>query len=122
MTMAARIKSNVGGRLNSKILDMNGTTTVYVPSDSNLIYFNALGASTVTRLYCPPAERNRLVWFVNANNTGIVAVTLTNTNGASTEGTMDLGGSNVGLGPTDVIALFCRDDGTWIRATPVANN
>lgn len=103
----SRIRSIIGGDFERNTVA--AATTLGVPDDTNLIYLT--GTATVTSLTASKSTRNRIVYFIQ-NDSG--ATTFTNTDGATVEGTMDLGGSNVTLGQDDVLCLILRSNGTWL--------
>jgi len=108
MSFWSRAKSTLGGDRERNTL--TAAATLAVPDDTN--YVALTGTASVTSLTAGSQTRNRLVYFYQSDSG---STTFTNTDGASTAGTMDLGGSNVVLGQTDVLAVFLREDGTWVR-------
>lgn len=114
MSMSARIKSTAGGDTQNPTV--TSATTINVPSDTNFVVLS--GSETCTSLVAASHTRNRIVWFYSSSGSTV----LTNTDNATTAGTMDLGGSDITLGATDMICLLLRSDGTWVRATGVADN
>lgn len=115
-----RVKSIVGGDSMIAGKTIAAGTTINVPSDLNWV--NLTGTATVTSLTAAPQTRGRMVWFYQSDSG---TTTLTNSPGTTTAGQMDLGGpdpDNLILGPSDVVALYLRPNGTWIRATPKADN
>ena len=114
MGVMARLRSLAGGdRVDTTVAV---AATVNVPDSTNLVYLT--GTDTITSLLANPATRNRQVIFIQ-NDSG--TSTFQNTDGPTTSGTMDLGGSNVALGQNDVLTLFCRSDGTWVRVSSQNN-
>lgn len=114
MSLWGRLRSTAGGDTSNPTI--TSAATVFIPDDTNIVVLS--GTASVTSLQASPAARNRMVWFYSTSGTS----TLTNTNDAATAGQMDLGGSNIALGATDMISLWLRPNGTWVRATPVADN
>lgn len=114
MAFWGRTKSTVGG--DNTRTSLAAATTINVPDDSNLFYLT--GTATVTSLLSAKFIRNRIVEFVQSDSG---TTTFTNTNGATVEGTMDLGGSNIALAQDDVLRLLCRADGTWLRLSNTDN-
>lgn len=116
----SRLKSLVGGGTTFTTKTTAAATTLNVPDD--LSWVNLTGTATVTSLVAAAWMRGRMVWFYQSD-TG--TTTFTNSPGTTTANQMDLGGldvSNAILGPSDVLCLYLRADGTWIRVTPVTNN
>lgn len=114
MSMWSRLKSIAGGDRDFYTLAV--ATTTNVPSSSNL--FALTGTATVTSLLASANTRNRIVTFYQSDSG---ATTLTNTNGTSTAGQMDLGGSDIVLGQDDSVDLLLRPDGSWLRISSVSN-
>lgn len=111
----ARAKHWFGG--GSKPPTVASAATVYVPDHAGGVLFT--GAETITTLNAAVSTRgSRLVYFYSTNG----SVVLTNTDDTTTAGKMDLGGSNITLGATDMVVLYLRSDGVWIRATDECNN
>jgi len=70
------------------------------------------GVGTTNPVFNMPSwARGRMLWF---NNTGSQNVIFTNTDNTTTAGYMDLGGSNRTLGPSDVMCVYVRQDGSAI--------
>lgn len=97
-------------------LTVAAATTLSVPD--GLAWVNLTGTASVTSLTASLSARNRVVIFYQSD---AGATTFTNTNGASTAGTMDLGGSDVVLAATDVLCLFLRSNGSWVRVWSTDN-
>ena len=115
MSMSARIKSTAGGDTQNPTVASG--TTIFVPDETNFVSLS--GSATCTSLRAGNHTRNRLVWFMSASGSTV----LSDNHSAGVAGTMDLGGGgDITLGETDVICLLLRGDGTWLRATGVANN
>jgi hypothetical protein len=110
----SRTKSTAGGRFTRT--ELTSAATLNVPDDMNLVLLT--GTASVTALNAGLSTRNRIVTFVQ-HGTG--STTFTNTDGATAAGTMDLGGSNVVLGQTDILVLLLRANGTWLRITNTNN-
>ena len=113
MSMWTRLKSLVGG--NSVIYNKTvaAAATLNVPDD--LTWVPLTGTATVTALVASPYTRGRLCFFYQSD-TG--ATTFTNSTATTTANQMDLGAldpSNIVLSGTDVLCLYCRPDGSWVR-------
>ncbi len=120
MSMWSRVKSWAGGgRLYEYTINVadGGTGTMYLPDDSNVFTLvGPEGSVGISKIFASGATRNRKVYLYQKYDASITPETVfTNTDGASVEGEMDLGGSDVTLGATDVLALLLRPDGTWVR-------
>lgn len=74
--------------------------------------FIVLGSATITSLPVPAANVGTIVRFRGGASAGVV---FTNTDGATTPGQMDLGGSNITLGAGDYLELELIANGTWLR-------
>lgn len=107
MAIWSRLKSMAGGHGTLKTLA--SAATLYVPPDDNAYYLS--GSTTITSLSVPKYLYNRKVTFIGAAS---AAVVFTNTNTLATAGEMYLQGSNLTLNESDVLELFCQNDGTWI--------
>lgn len=107
MSMWSRIKSMLGGAV--ALRTVPSAATLPCPDDDNAFYVS--GSTTVTSLYTPSWIRNRMVTIIGAAS---ASVTFTNTNTLTTAGQMYLQGSDVVLNESDVLTLFCQNDGTWI--------
>jgi hypothetical protein len=117
MGIIARMKSVSGGRA-ATVIPVATTTTI--PDDSDNIFLT--GTATVTSLVANKMTHGRTVRLYQSDSG---TTTLTNSPGTTTAGQMDLGGldsSNLVLGPTDVIRLTLRVDGTWVRTSNPVNN
>jgi hypothetical protein len=120
MAIWSRLRGLVGGHGGIRDKTLASATTLTIPDD--LTWVNLTGTATVTSLLISSFTYGRMVWLYQSDSG---TTTLTNSPGTTTAGQMDLGGldpSNAVLGPTDVIQLYCRSDGTWIRVSPVTNN
>ena len=111
----ARAKHWFGG--GSQPPTIASAATVYVPDNAGSVILT--GAETITALNAAISTRGSRMLYLYSKDGNVV---LTNTDGTTTAGQMDLGGSNITLGATDMIILYLRVDGVWVRATPVANN
>lgn len=85
-------------------------TTVYVPD--GLAWINMTGTATITALQADVSSRGRLAYFYQSDSG---ATTFTNTDSTTTANQMDLGGSNITISATDVLVLYLRHDGVWVR-------
>ena len=104
----SRVKNAFGA--NSAINNtVAAATTVYVPDGLSVV--NLTGTATITSLQADIGSRGRLVHFIQSD-TG--ATTFTNTDSTTTANQMDLGGSNVVLGQTDVLTLYLQSNGVWL--------
>ncbi len=84
-------------------------TTTAVPDDvTNCLISGSVTITSLTAIVMP----GRVVVFEGATG---AAVVFTNTDDTTTSGQMDLGGSNVTLGASDILALKQRGDGSWVR-------
>lgn len=106
----SRIRDAAGSPHRGRSQDaITAGTTINLPDVGD--YFLVTNASaTCTSLLTPTIRPGRLVTLVgNANNT----VTMTDTSGAATRGTMDLGGSNRSFVQYSVITLRQNSTGGW---------
>lgn len=109
MSIPGRMKSLAGGNMDANSRrTIAAAATMQVPDFTNLVYVS--GTDTVTSLLAGDSTRNREVTFIGLSGT----TTFTNTDNATVEGTMDLGGSNRAVGTTDVLVLILKMDGTWL--------
>lgn len=102
----SRLRSIAGG--DTEYQTLVSATTTDVPDSSNVFLIS--GSATITSLTAATSTRGRIVYFISTGT-----VVFTNTNGASTAGTMDLGGANITLSDTDVLCLYLRSNGAWVR-------
>ena len=92
--------------------------TIVVPEEGSIFYVS--GTTAVTSLLCSKQMRGRSVTFVGTSNVGNV---FTNTDSATVEGTMDLGGNDVTLGPASILQLYCKpENGAWVMLDFQFNN
>lgn len=112
----ARIKDLFGSNGSSGAVTVAAATTVYVPDWMGWVPMT--GTATITTLNADISGRRRLVYFYQSDSG---ATTFTNTDGTTTAGKMDLGGSNVVLGQTDVLCLRLHSDGSWVRVFSTDN-
>lgn len=115
MSQAARAFSFAGGEQNT------GDTPVAasLQLSPNKSVFFLTGTATVTALNDEqPILPGRMVTLIQKD---AGTTTLTNTNGATAIGTMDLGGSNLALGQGDTCMLVQTETGSWLRVSS-ANN
>lgn len=113
MAIWDRLKGLVGGESNFLYRTVAAATSIYVPDDA--FHVRLTGTATVTSLNAAAFARGREVRFYQSD-TGVT--TFTNSPGTTTAGQMDLGSqdnSNIVLNSTDILALWLREDGTWIR-------
>ncbi len=124
MSVQARVNHLFGGA------DAPVTVSPVAVGSNNLINIPAVGswinltASAVTTLggtgtsplvpvFAMPAfSRNRLLFLYNNGSQDII---FTNNDNTTTNGYMDLGGSNVTLGATDLLCVYVRADGSAVR-------
>lgn len=119
MSVQARVNQMFGGSDAPATMSISGTVSdARVPDIAS--YVRITGASTpiISGLVVPSWSRGRLVIFENVGSTSIQ---FNNTNGAATANQMDLGGANIALAQDDILALFCRPNGTWIRVFSTDN-
>jgi hypothetical protein len=109
MSIGARIKS-LGGASWMDPLTLTSATAIVLPDDSNVFYVS--GTATCTSLKGRSgALFGRTLILIGTSGT----TTFTHTSGASTNGTMDLGGQNFPLGTDDTLVLTQKKDGSWRR-------
>lgn len=106
----SRIKDLFGAPGQRSGTTVAAATSVYVPDD--MAWVPLTGSATITELLADVSSRRRIVFFIQSDSGSTV---FTNTDGATTAGTMDLGGSDITLGQTDVLCLRLHIDGTWVR-------
>lgn len=119
MSVQARVNHLFGGTSTATTMTITGTmANVRIPDTASWI--RATGASTpvVSSLDAPAWSRNKLVIFENASSTSI---TFTNNASTTTAGQMDLGAADIALGQDDILALYCRPNGVWVRAFSTDN-
>lgn len=130
MSVQARVNQLLGAN------DLTVTVSPYVSGSNNQIDIPAIGswinvsatASTtlggtgtsplVPVFTMPSWSRGRMLWFYNSGSQNVV---FKNNDNTSTSGYMDLGGSDVTLGPTDVLCVYVRNDGSAIRVFSTDN-
>ena len=81
------------------------------PSHARIVF--TTGTATVTSIQKNKPTRPGQVLILIHETTG--AATYTNTDGAATKGSMDLGGSNLVIADSDVLVIQQRRNGSWIR-------
>jgi hypothetical protein len=86
---------------------LDAAATLVLPAGHDSFVMS--GTATVTDLQ--GGRNGRVVLFRGLSGT----TTFTNTNGTTTRGQMDLGGSNVALAADDILVLVGRSDGSWLR-------
>lgn len=119
MSVQARVNQLLGAN------DLTVTVSPYTSGSNNQIDIPAIGswinltATASTTLGAsgvvftmPSWSRGRMLWFYNSGSQNII---FTNTDSTTTAGYTDLGGSNITLGPTDVLCVYVRNDGAAIR-------
>lgn len=99
-------------------VELTATATT-VLNDRYSVFILDGATVTITSLVGNSILPGRRVTFLG--KTGASAITFTNTNGASAEGTMDLGGSNVTFAADDVLELIQKSDGSWRRVVSTDN-
>ena len=98
MSFWASVKQLYGGS-NKGIQTLASAATVVVPDDGTLFYIS--GTTAITSL------------LANTNIT-TTGPAFTNTDGTTTVGQMDLGGSDRTIAPTDVLVLMLMPNGSWL--------
>lgn len=117
MAFWSGVKQMFGGAQRG-IETLASAATVNVPEEGSVFYMS--GTTAITSLICPKTMRGRLVTFIGTSAVGNV---FTNTDGTTTEGQMELGGSDLTLGPTSVLQLYCKlSDGSWQLVNYRLNN
>lgn len=119
MSVQARVNNLFGGvdaPVTASPVAVSGNNLINIPAISSWINLTAsasttLGASGVI-FNMPTFSRNRLLFLYNNGSQNII---FTNTNNTTTNGYMDLGGADVTLGPTDLLCVYVRVDGSAIR-------
>lgn len=106
--MSGRVNSFFGQQY--ALTTIVSATTVDLPGD----VCNCLisGSATITTLNPPAILPGMTVIFEAVAG---AAPVFTNTDDTTTPGQMDLGGSNITLSASDVLALKLRSDGSWVR-------
>lgn len=110
MSWFPRAKDIFGGGTPARTVA--AAATLNVPDNAGYVYLT--GTDTVTSLVATPSSRGRMVIFQQATGDA-GTTTFTNTDNTTTANLMDLGGSNRALAATDVLALYLRQDGSWVR-------
>lgn len=119
MSVQARVNNLFGGSDAATALTVTGTTApLNVPATASWIRLTGASTPIVSTLTCPSFSRLRLVIFENTASTSIV---FTNNAGTTTANQMDLGTGDITLGQDDILALFCRPNGVWIRVFDTNN-
>lgn len=107
MSMWSRLKSLAGGH--GALRTLASAATLVIPDDDNAFYVS--GTTTITSITVTVSTRNRLLTFIGAASAG---VKFTNTNTLTTAGQIFLQGSDRTLNESDVLQLYCQNDGTLI--------
>ena len=119
MSVQARVNHLFGGTSTPTTMTITGTTAnARVPDTASWIRVTGASVPVVSSLDAPAWSRNKLVIFENASSTSI---TFTNNAGSTTANQMDLGSADVTLAQDDILALYCRPNGVWIRAWSTDN-
>lgn len=119
MSVGARVNHLFGGTQTPTTLTITGTmASVRIPDVASWIRVSGASTPIVSSLDAPSWSRNKLVIFENAASTSIV---FTNNAGTTTAGQMDLGSADITLGQDDILALYCRPNGVWVRAWSTDN-
>ena len=106
--LGSRIRSVTSGL--DRLPTIEASAVVSMPPDSNVAYVT--GSGTIERLIGHPVGAGRMVKLIGAAG---ASVTVANTDGATSDGAMDLGGSNVSLTAGRILSLIQRGDGGWER-------
>lgn len=101
---------SIHGGLGAFSNTLAAAATVNVPDGEDLFYLS--GTDTITALTASAATRGRIVTFIQGASG---STTFTNTDSTTTVNLMDLGGSDVVLGATDVLCLYLTSTGSWLR-------
>jgi hypothetical protein len=110
----ARLKNIFGGQ--AQDVTLAAAATLDVPDHAGFV--DLTGTATITALRAPAYSRRRVVFFRQSDSG---TTTFTNTDDTTTANEMDLGGSNVALGQTDVICLRLLSNGSWLRVFSTNN-
>lgn len=102
----SRLRSIAGG--DTEYQTLVSATTTNVPDSSNVFLIS--GTATITTLNAATSTRGRIVFFISTGT-----VVFQNTAGTSTAGKMDLGTGDITLSDTDVLCLYLRSNGAWVR-------
>lgn len=127
MSVQARVNEMFGGGGGSptSVTVSSASQIIAIPDTGAWIELSNTTAGSITIgasnavFSIPSWSRNRTLWLYGSGTQDIV---LTNTNGTTTAGYCDLGGSNITLGPTDVLCLRVRADGSLIRVMALTDN
>ena len=103
--------SNAGG-----LYTIPSASTVSLPDTGDV--FLVSGSTKIDLLYANPQTYGRMVMLIG--DSGGTAQ-LDNVNDAALVGQMDLGGSDLNVAAQDVVVLYCKMDGTWVRVSDVDN-
>ncbi len=114
-TFEARVKNMFGGDADG-VNSVTSAASVSVPDGTSVLYVG--GSTKIDFLYCNPSTRGRLLILVG-DTSGTAS--LDNVDGTTTDGQMDLGGSDVNVADSDVVVLLSRMDGTWVRVLSTDN-
>jgi len=128
MPVQGRVNNIFGGG-DSFTITATSAGTVTIPENATWINLTAasgvtLGSASVPVFSLPSWARGRVIVFYNS---GSQIITLTNTDTSSmasttTNGFIDLGGSNRAMDPTDLVCVYVRDDGSAIRVFSTLDN
>lgn len=115
MAIVARLRSMTGR--GSPINTIAASSTITLTDDSDI--WIVTGTATVTSLLTAGGIfPGRTVRLISNDATG---ATFTNTNDPTTDGQMDLGGSDITLAKNDVLTLVRLDSGAWLRVSYTNN-
>lgn len=122
MSVQARVNQLLGGN------DTNPTVSPYLSGSNYQIDIPGIGSwinvttttsttlggtGTTNPVFTMPSwARGRMLWFYNSGSNDAI---FKNNDGTTTPGYMDLGGSDITVGPTDVLCVYVRQDGSAIR-------
>lgn len=110
----SRTKS-ASGTLTMPIPTIASATNMAIPDGTDLFYVS--GTTAVATLVTAKVPGRRLT-IIGITTTGPA---FTNNNDTTTEGQMDLGGSNRTIAPNDVLQLIQKDDGSWLMTNLTDN-
>jgi hypothetical protein len=119
MSVQARVNHLFGGTSTATAISFSGTIAAFrIPDTASWIRLTGTSTPVISALDNPSYSRNKLVILENAAATSI---TLTNNASTTTAGQMDLGSADITLATDDIVALYCRPNGVWIRAWSTDN-
>ena len=128
MSVQARVNSLFGGidaPVSTSPVAIGSNNIINIPPIASWINLTASASTTlggtgtgVPVFAMPSFSRNRLLFLYNNGSQNII---FTNNDNTTTNGYMDLGGSNVTLGPTDLLCVYVRADGSAIRVFSTDN-